>query len=246
MSALFAAELLKLRTTRMVYGLLGGLLAIVAIVTVAVILDSSVQDLEQDPAGLFAAPASGIVFVLLLGVMLIAGEFRHGTITQTLLVTPDRWKVLVAKLAAGGVLGLAFGVVSELFALVLGVPLLGLKGADISFDSESWKLVVGVVLASTIAGMLGVGLGSLIRNQVAAIVLVFAWLLIVEPTLGAILQENAKFTPGGAIAAVVADEEDGELLTQPAGIALLLGYTAGLAALGGRFVLSRDVHSIQP
>ena len=246
MSALLASELLKLRTTRMVYGLLGALLAIVAIVTVAVIVDSSVEDLEQDQAGLFAAPASGIVFVLLLGVMLVSGEFRHGTITQTLLVTPLRWKVLLAKIVAGGALGLAFGVLSELFALVLGTPLLLLKGVDISFENDAWRLVVGVVAASAIAGMLGVGLGSLIRNQVVAIVVVFAWLLIVEPTLGAILDDNAKLTPGGAIAAVVADEDDGQLLTQSEGIALLLAYTLGLAAVGGRFVLSRDVHSIQP
>jgi ABC-2 type transport system permease protein len=245
-SALLAAELLKLRTTRMVYGLLGALLAIVAIATVAVIADSSVEDLSRDQEGLFAAPATGIVFVLLLGVMLMAGEFRHGTITQTLLVTPARWKVLLAKIVAGGALGFAFGVISELFAVVLGSPLLVLKGVDISFDNDAWRLVVGVVVASTITGMLGVSLGSLIRNQVVAIVVVFAWLLIVEPTLGAILEDNAKLTPGGAIAAVVADEEDGALLTQSEGIALLLAYAAGLAAVGGRFVLSRDVHSIQP
>ena len=57
--------------------------------------------------------------------------------------------------------------------------------------------------AMTIAGPLGVALGSVIRNQVAAIVVVFAWLLVLEPLLGAGLEDNAKYLPGAAIAAIL-------------------------------------------
>ncbi len=244
MSALLSAELLKLRTTRMVYGLLGALLAIVAIATIAAIASSSASDLADDQEGLFAAPISGIVFVLVLGVMLMSGEFRHGTITQTLLVTPRRWKVLLVKLVAGAALGIAFAVISDLFALALGAPLLALKGVDLSFDNDAARLVAGTIGVMTICGMLGVGLGALIRNQVAAIVVVFAWLLIVEQLLMELLKDNAKYTPGEALGAIVGTDHE-DLLSTRAGIALALAYVVGLAGVGGRFVFSRDVQSIQ-
>lgn len=244
MTALLAAELLKLRTTRTVFGILGALLAIVAIATVVSILATDKRELQADTEGLFASPLSGIVFVLLLGVMLMAGEFRHGTITQTLLVTPNRWRVLVAKIVAAALLGLAFAVISELFAFVLGAPLLEAKGVDFTFNDEAEQLVVGTLGAMAIAGPLGVAFGSLVRNQVAAIVIVFAWLLILEPAVGAALDENAKFLPGSAIAAIVGGE-DGDLLSWRGGVAVALAYVAVLAAVGGRFVLSRDVNSIQ-
>jgi ABC-2 type transport system permease protein len=244
MSALLAAELLKLRTTRMVYGLLGALLAIVAVATIVGITTTGKDDLERDPEGLFAAPLSGIVFVLILGVMLLCGEFRHGTITQTLLATPVRWKVLVTKIVAAAILGLVFAVIAELLALALGLPLLALEGVDFRFNDEGVRLVAGNIGAMTIAGPLGVALGSVIRNQVAAIVVVFAWLLVLEPLLGAGLGDNARYLPGAVIAAIVG-ADDGDLLSTGGGVAVLLAYVAVLAAVGGRFVFTRDVNSIQ-
>lgn len=245
------AELLKLRTTRMVYGLLGALLLIVAIATVAVIVDTPAADLaeDEDQAGLFGTAATGIIFVLLLGVMLMSGEFRHGTITQTLLVTPSRWKVLSAKLIAGAVLGLAFGLLAELFAFGLSVPLLGLKGVDPAFGDEAVELTVATILATTMCGMLGVALGSVIRNQVVAIVVVFATLLIVEQILTAATEsrwpEVQKLFPGHAIAAVFSEGDDEALFSREGGLAVLAGYVIVLAGVGGRFVFSRDVNSIQ-
>jgi ABC-2 type transport system permease protein len=247
---LFRAELLKLRTTRMVYALLGALLLIVAIANVTGVLATSEADLagEENQSGFFGAAASGIIFVLLLGVMLMAGEFRHGTITQTLLITPNRWQVLVAKLLAGAALGFVFGALAELFSLVTAVPLLKLKGVDLVVGDEAAELVLGTVLTTTLCAMLGVALGTLIRNQIVAIITVFATLLIVEPIVAASIEsrwpEIPKYFPGHAIAAAL-DPEGEDIFTRKGGTAVLLGYVVVLAGLGGRFVLSRDVNSIQ-
>lgn len=242
MIALLSAEFLKLRTTRMVFGLLGALLLIVAIATLIGIATTDADDLAADQEGLFASPVLGIVFVLLLGVMLLAGEFRHGTITQTLLVTPSRWKVLAAKIIMAAFLGLSFAIVAELFALVLGVPLLMAKGVEVSFDHDATRLVGGTIGAMAITAVLGVGVGTLIRNQVAAIITAFGWLLLVETVLIGAIQEQAKYAPGQAIAAIVGDSEN--LLSARAGVALALAYAAALLA-AGQFVFSRDVNSIQ-
>ena len=249
---LFRAELLKLTTTRMVWGFLGALLAIVAIANIVGVLATPAEELagEENQSGFFGAAASGIIFVLLLGVMLMAGEFRHGTITQTLLITPNRWKVLVAKLAAGGALGLAFGAAAEVFSVITAVPMLTLKGIDLALGNEAVELVFGTLLTTTLAAMLGVALGTLIRNQVFAIILVFALLLIVEPIVTGIIEgrwpgsDIPKFFPGHTIAATL-DPEGDDVLSRGGATAVFAVYIAVLAAAGGRFMLSRDVNSIQ-
>jgi ABC-2 type transport system permease protein len=247
---LIGAELLKLRTTRMVYGLLGALLVIVAIANVAGVLATSAVELtgEENQSELFGAAASGIIFVLLLGVMLMAGEFRHGTITQTLLITPNRWQVLAAKLVAGAILGFVFGAIAELFSLLVGVPLLTLKGVELALGDEAAELVFGTLLTTTLCAMLGVALGTLVRNQVVAIIAVFATLLIVEPIVAGSIEsrwpEIPKYFPGHAITSAL-DPEGGDILSRKGGAAVLLGYVLVLGGLGGRFVLSRDVNSIQ-
>jgi ABC-2 type transport system permease protein len=247
---LFRAELLKLRTTRMVYGLLGALLVIVALANIIGVLASPERELvgEENQSGFFGAAASGIIFVLLLGVMLMAGEFRHGTITQTLLITPNRWKVLAAKLAAGAVLGLVFGAIAEVFSFLTATPLLYLRGIDLAIGNEAAELVFGTLLTTSLCAMLGVALATLIRNQVVAIIAVFAALLIAEPIVTGLIEsrwpEIPKYFPGHAIAAAL-DPEGDDVFSREGGVAVLLTYVTVLAGLGGRFVLSRDVNSIQ-
>jgi ABC-2 type transport system permease protein len=247
---LVRTELLKLMTTRMLWGFLGALLVIVALANIVGVLASPLEDLagEENQSGFFGVAASGIIFVLLLGVMLMAGEFRHGTITQTLLITPNRWKVLAAKIIAGGLLGLAFGVVAELFAFLTAVPMLALRSVDLAIGDEALELAFGVVVTTTLSAMLGVALGTLIRNQVVAIILVFALFLIVEPIVTDIIDgrwpEIPKYFPGHATGAAI-DPEGEDLLSRAGAVAVLLVYISVLAGIAGRFVLSRDVNSIQ-
>ena len=246
---LVRGELLKLRTTRMLYGFVGGLFVIIGILVVVTVIDTSAADLarEEDQAGMYGAAATGIIFILLLGVMIMSGEFRHGTITQTLLITPNRWKVLAAKLIAAAIGGFVIGVIAEVFTFALFVPLLKLKGVDIVFEDEARSYVIGSILATTLWGPLGVAVGSLMRNQVAAIIVVFAALLIVEPILTGALEsrwpEIPKYFPVHLISGVIGD--DPETLSRGVSSAVVLAYVLVLSALGGRFVLQRDVNSIQ-
>ena len=106
---LLAAEVLKLRTTRTI-GLL--LLAMVGItglaVTGAVVLASNANlDLQSEHGvrTVLHVSASGALFVLVLGAMISAGEFRHRTATDTFLTTPRRWRVVAAKLVTAAVAG---------------------------------------------------------------------------------------------------------------------------------------------
>ena len=81
MSALLRAELLKLRTTRTFVAFVGaavGLSLLVVVLTTVIVDDLN----EEDVRMLFTADFSSL-FILLLGVMGMAGEWRHRTITAT-------------------------------------------------------------------------------------------------------------------------------------------------------------------
>src|SRR5438094_773086 len=58
---------------------------------------------------IITATRFGLLFATILGIMMAAGEFRHGTVTPTYLATPHRNRVMVAKIAAAFGVGALFG-----------------------------------------------------------------------------------------------------------------------------------------
>ncbi|HKH29974.1 MAG TPA: hypothetical protein VKA45_02865, partial [Gaiellaceae bacterium] len=80
MTALVKSELLKLRTTRLVPGLLVAFLGLIVLYVVAVVSQTDVTDLRLSPEAPFGAAAAAVILVLMLGVTVTAGEYRHGTI----------------------------------------------------------------------------------------------------------------------------------------------------------------------
>jgi ABC-type transport system involved in multi-copper enzyme maturation permease subunit len=130
------------------------------------------------------AHSIGYVFPLLLGTLAVTGEFRHQTLTPTFLATPKRGKVLAAKLVVMAIFGALYGIVAVLAAVGPGAAILsiddGVTGLD---DSDLWAMFARIVLAMALWAIIGVGVGALIPNQVAAIVVVLAFTQFIEPIL---------------------------------------------------------------
>ena len=105
-------------------------------------------------------------------------------------------------------------------------------------DQEVWLTLGGVVLDASLFAILGVAFGSLVRNQVVAIVSALTFVLLVEQLLTQAGASIAEWLPGNAGAAVV--RTPGDFLDPGAGAALLVAYAVVLALTGTTVVVRRD------
>src|SRR4051812_4789503 len=113
MNRLVRAELLKLRSIPTGRGLFAGMLGLVVFAVVLHSLSLTPQRVdgrEEQLDFVFRwGTMFGGLFAALLGALSMTGEFRHGTIRPTLLMTPRRRRVVGAKVIAGAAWGCAFG-----------------------------------------------------------------------------------------------------------------------------------------
>lgn len=243
MTALVSTELLKLRVTRTGYILLAVAAALSGL-RVAMVLGSAgtaagIRAGTTDAAlTVVGAAATGAVATIFLGILSVTWEHRHQTLTSTLLGTPDRRRVVVAKAVAlaavGAATGLGLGLAGGLVAVVTGY------GGALS--AGSWLAVlVGVTLAGAFWAWFGVGVGLLVRSQTAALLVPVAWLLLVEPLVGAYgLRGLVPWLPGSLPGALLGASTPG---TPPvwAALAVLVGYGVLLTVPGARRLSTRDV-----
>ncbi|RLV55810.1 ABC transporter permease [Aeromicrobium phragmitis] len=195
----------------------------------------------------------GYVFPLIIGSLLFTNEFRHQTITPTLLVEPRRTILVLAKLVVAAIFGVIIGVLATAGTVVGASPVLALMGDGSYLGSgDVWALIGWSVVVMALWTVLGVAIGGLLTNQVAAIIVIIGFTQFVEPiarvALGAVdaLQGVSAYLPGAAADAVLGTSFFGsmgetDLLSRWAGGLVMLAYIA-VFALGARFVtLRRDI-----
>ncbi len=244
-----AAEVAKLRTTRMAYALLATTVALTVVSVVASILTAGraegtfALDTPEGVRNVLGAGWPSTIMVLVLGILAMAGEFRHGTITPTFLATPKRGRVVAAKMAVFSVVGLAFSAVASAITLGIALPWLDAKGVDVAmFDREVVLVVAGLLLGTALYGLVGVGVGSLVRNPAAAVSVALVWSFVLESLLVGLLPEVGRWLPGGAAQGLARlSPTAGDLLPMWGGGLLLTAYGVVFACVGSRFVVGRDI-----
>ena len=238
MSRQVRAEFLKLRTVRSLLWVTLGMVALVGISVISVIASSGAIESAGDDRSVARISAIAVVFALILGIVVIGAEGTHGTITQTFLVAPMRERVVAAKALVAAVIGVFLGLLAEALTLLFAVP-----GASLSVHNARYVLS-GVLIASGIAGALGVGLGALFHRQGPAIITTFLWLLIGESVVAIALRDNVRFLPGHVFAAAVAGtlhSSQNDLLGAWAGALGAVLYALGFLVVGTVFLSRRDV-----
>jgi ABC-2 type transport system permease protein len=242
-SRLVAAEVLKLRTTRTFWGITLaalGLIALVTTLTLALGHHSPGRDVRN------VLSNAGIIglFVLLLGVIGMTGEYRHGTVTSTFLAAPIRSRVILAKAVAYFVAGAVIGVAAT--ALNIGIVLIWLAvgGDHTGLSSGDIALIaLGSIGYAGLAAGLGLGIGGLLRNQIAAVCVLVALVFIVDPVISGLVAAYGKWSVTGlgvAMSGGTSSDGGGPQDLFAAGVAalVLLGYVA-LACLAASAVTAR-------
>ncbi len=111
-----------------------------------------------------------LVLVLVLGVLVVTTEFRHGTASSIFLATPRRWPVLVAKLAATLLVGLLAGLAFVLVNGGLALSLFSSRGGEMPSAGDLASVYAGAVVSLALICAFGFGVGAVVRNQVVAII----------------------------------------------------------------------------
>lgn len=252
MIAAIRAETLKLTSTRMWWVLL--IVLVGYVLFIAGIIAGAFGALGAELAGAGAPPldpaslpplvystatAVGYVFPLILGALAVTGEFRHQTLTPTFLATPRRGTVLGAKMIVLAIAGAVFGLAGAAAAIGIGAPVLELTGQSAELgSSETWAMAGRIVLAMALWAVVGVGVGALVPNQLASIVIVLAFTQFVEPILrlGASVWEWSahlgNFLPGAASDALVGASVYTMAMPGGSGVDPLTWWQGGLVLLG--------------
>jgi ABC-2 type transport system permease protein len=238
-------EALKVRTApRTLLGLVVGMIGLVILgaASVASGVDQAPLSEEDTRWDVLSVGTTAVIFTLILGILIVTWEYRHGTITQTFLATPRRERAMAAKYAVAFGAGAVLAVICVIAALATATFWI-----SVGPTGDQWEMVGRMIFGAALWGVLGAGLGALLQSQVGAIVAVFVWFLVAEPLIGVRFDRLADFLPGGTVdRLMVRGEVGGEVSTGWSfGIgaaALLAGaYALVVAALGTVSAVRRDV-----
>ena len=242
-----SAELLKLRTTKTALALIGSVLGLTVLISAIATFTVEENARDFNVVDLLGISGFSQLIALVLGLLAVTTEVRHGTVTPTLVARPDRMLVMGAKLVSHVLAGLVLAAIAV--AACTAIVLLGLsaRGIDTGLESSDIvRIVVGQILAGGLWAAIGVGFGALVFNQVGAIVGALVWTFLVEnlltliPTFGDWVQ---KYGINGASNGLgnIESENTGDVLGQvPAGL-LLLGYAAAFVIAGAIAFRRRDI-----
>lgn len=192
----------------------------------------------------------GYLFTLCIGVLMIGSEYRHKTLSVTFLSTPKRVKVMLAKVIAMLGIGGLYGVLFLVGSVGVGATVIATRGFPAFPEpGQLSRSLLLLLLALGLWGLIGLGAGILIPNQVAALLIMVGFAWIVEPIAGLILSFTswgsgvAKFFPSQATSAMLASvpQEGTSLLSWWAGVLVLFAYAAVMACIGSLLTIRRDV-----
>jgi ABC-2 type transport system permease protein len=246
MKRLLTAELIKLRTTRTFYALAGVAIGISLLITILV---ASIDEPTKDNVltDVFQNDTSSL-FIMILAIVGITGEWRHRTITSSLLAAPDRTRFLAAKTLAFAAAGALLSLAISISIAIVGFAILEARDLPTPDLGELIELIARSAGVAALLGAFGVGVGSLIRNQAVAIVGILIAAFVVDQLLGELAHGVETFSPTGALPAAIqgADPDDVgmskvDFLAAVPALAVMLVWIGSLFGSGAALLLARDV-----
>jgi len=241
------SDLLKIRSTQVWFWMLVLAVLLTALTTVGTVLgETSDNSIAPDYYNVFTTSQQANLALMVLGLLGLTTEFRHKTITPTLLATPNRWRMIGAKTLAYVVLAALYSAVCVAVNFLAAIITLKLKHYGVEYPSDLALGVLRVYLALVFTGLFGLGLGGLLRNQAAAMVTGLIYFLIINGLWSVIpyVRRVWPFSPGGAEAALVARSHGDRAFTDVPHLSaleggLVFGAWVVVPLLGATLLLNR-------
>jgi ABC-type transport system involved in multi-copper enzyme maturation permease subunit len=202
------AEVLKLLYARRNYGILLGAMALSSIGTgftpyalnrmKGVLVSPLTQTAAVD--SVYSKALGAYILVVILGVLVVTSEFNQKTAIATYLAAPKRYQPLVAKILVASVAGAIMNLLATLVGMGVAAYALSFYPEAVAPSSSIWlsdSLIA--MLTGAIIAIIGVGIGSLIRNQSLAVTVSLIWFFIIDRLLAVLFVEVGKWLPTGLI-----------------------------------------------
>lgn len=182
-----------------------------------------------------------MTLMLVLGVLIITTEFRHGTTGSTFLVTPKRWPVMLAKLGAGLLIGVLAGLLFVLVNGGLALPIYSGRGGTLPPSSEIVEVYAGVIASFALLCAFGLGIGAIVRNQVGAIIAAIAVFFIISGLPELLPGTIGEYFPAQTVGTLHGRVEGDGTLTQVQAGFILAAWSFALVAVGTALTVRRDL-----
>lgn len=238
-----ATEWIKLRSLRSTWLTLA--LTIAAAVGVGAAVGANTKGVENHPDltnNVLGGIAPGLLLTGVLGVLCLTSEYTSGMIRASLAAVPNRRLLLAAKAAVFGAVALVAGEVASFTAFFAGTRALPSR---ISAPSLGQPDVLRAVLMAGVGycliGLLGLGLGAIVRHTPAAITVLVGGVYVVAQFLAASAHQLIAYVPISIVANSLSTTKPLEHALSPwAGLGLLSLYAAVALGVGGWLLMNRD------
>jgi hypothetical protein len=243
----FRSELFKMTTTRATKILLGFAVlvpVIIYILTLTLAFDNGVMD-----SSAIVNISSGAPLVALLlgvvGVMCATQEYSQGTIRITLVATPNRSRVYVAKLLTTLFISVISTAIVLLVSLIATQLILSSRGVRFELIGNDARVVVSFLLMTTIVSVFGFSLGLIFKSGPGAISSVLLWPTIAEGMVFGLLsvatQKNFfRWAPIQNGFQLVSEFQMEENNSWSVSLLLFSGFVAVFVVAGASLFMKRD------
>jgi ABC-2 type transport system permease protein len=238
-------EWIKLRSLRSTWWVLAATVA--GAVAIAVAVGVNTRDAAADLTNNALAGISlGLLLTGVLGVLVMTGEYSSGMIRATLAAIPNRPLVLAAKAAVFGLLALVAGEAAGFIAFFAGGAALpaGIPGPSLGQPGVLRAVVMGGA-GFCLVGLLGLGLGAIVRHTPAAIAVLVGGVYVLAQFVALLTHSLMAYLPiaivANSLTAVKPMTEDEVAFLSPwAGLGMLCLYAAAALGAGAWLLARRD------
>jgi len=196
---------------------------------------------EKDPHALFTNTSITYIIVL-LGAIGMTGEWRHRTITGSVLAAPDRLRLLAAKAISYSVAGVVLSLLVTVATMLVGTLILAGRGEETLGAGGLADVLWRNLAVAALLGPLGVAFGALIRNQIVTVVGLIATAAVLEPAISQVAPDVGRFGPlAGAPGGVLGGVDAGALLAPGLAVVVLIGWAVLVFAAAALRLDRRDL-----